>query len=76
MVLGYIYTKELDQAIRNYCYSNSLTIKRFSKKCWVNYNTYYVAKKRWTIWMSTIYKLRKVLKDFDFKSLPTKDDRL
>ena len=74
MVLGYIYTDELDKAIREYCYENSLTIKRFSKQCKINYNTYYVAKKRGTIGMSTVYRLRKVLKDFDFNSLPRRGD--
>jgi len=67
------FTEELDEAIRDYCFEQNLTMKAFFEKCWMSWNNYYMIKKRWIIWQNSLFKIKKRLKDFDFNSLPKID---
>ena len=67
------WTEELDEAIRNYCFKQNLTMKAFFEKCWMSWNNYYMIRKRWIIWQNSLFKIKKYLKDFDFNSLPKTD---
>lgn len=69
-----IFTKELDDAIRNYCFENNMPINQFFIKSWMSWNNYYLIRKRWIIWQNSIRKIKKFLKNFDFTSLPRADD--
>lgn len=69
---SFIINKQFDSIIDNYCYTHWLTVKEFMKKCWLSENTWYVAKKRWNIWLRSVFKIQKVIKDFDFRVLQRK----
>ena len=69
---SFIINKQFDSIIDNYCYTHWLTVKEFMNKCWLSENTRYVAKKRWHIWLRSVFKIQKVIKDFDFRVLQRK----
>lgn len=69
---SFIINNEFDRVIDNYCYTHWLTIKDFMKKCWLSENTRYVAKKRWSIWLRSVFKIQKVITNYDFRKLERK----
>ena len=72
MTLSFKFNDKLEKKVLDYCYDNWLTINKFMNKCWLSWNTWYVAKKRWVIWINSLYKIRRLIEDLDIHSLDRK----
>ena len=66
------FTRELDEAIMEKSYETDVPIKKMFASAGLSTNTYYVIKKRWVISPRSLYKIKKIIPEFDFTTLENK----
>ena len=66
---SYKFTRGLDEAIMEKSYETDVPIKKMFANVGLSTNTYYVIKKRWVISPRSLYKIKKIVPDFDFSKL-------
>lgn len=63
------FTKELDEAIIEKSYELDSPIKKMFEGVGLSTNTYFAIKRRWVISPRSLYKIKKLVPDFDFSKL-------
>lgn len=63
------FTKELDEAIIEKSYELDSPIKKMFASVGLSTNTYFAIKRRWVISPRSLYKIKKIVPDFDFSEL-------
>ena len=63
------FTKELDEAIVEKSYEMDLPIKKVFDSVGLSTNTYFAIKRRGVMSARSVYKLKKIMPEFDFKKL-------
>ena len=66
---SYKFTKELDEAIIEKSYEKDSPIKKMFADVGLSTNTYFAIKRRWVISPRSLYKIKKLVPDFDFSKL-------
>ena len=66
------FTKELDDAIIEKSYEMDSPIKKMFSDVGLSTNTYFAIKRRWVISPRSLYKIKKLVPDFDFTTLEIK----
>lgn len=66
---SYKFTKELDDAIIEKSYEMDSPIKKMFANVGLSTNTYFAIKRRWVISPRSLYKIKKIVPDFDFSKL-------
>lgn len=69
---SYKFTKELDEAIIEKSYEKDSPIKKMFADVGLSTNTYFAIKRRWVISPRSLYKIKKIVPDFDFSTLEIK----
>ena len=69
---SYKFTKELDEAIIEKSYELDSPIKKMFADVGLSTNTYFAIKRRWVISPRSLYKIKKIVPDFDFSTLEIK----
>lgn len=69
---SYKFTKELDEAIIEKSYEMDSPIKKMFSDVWLSTNTYFAIKRRGVISPRSLYKIKKLVPDFDFTTLEIK----
>lgn len=66
---SYKFTRGLDEAIMEKSYETDVPVKKMFANAGLSTNTYYVIKKRWVISPRSLYKIKKIVPDFNFSEL-------
>ena len=69
---SYKFTKELDEAIIEKSYEKDSPIKKMFADVGLSTNTYFAIKRRWVISPRSLYKIKKIVPDFNFSTLEIK----
>lgn len=66
---SYKFTKELDEAIVEKSYELDSPIKKLFASVGLSTNTYFACKRRWVISPRSLYKIKKIVPEFDFSKI-------
>lgn len=71
---SYKFTKELDEAIVEKSYELDSPIKKLFASVGLSTNTYFACKRRWVISPRSLYKIKKIVPEFDFSKIVEEDN--
>lgn len=66
---SYKFTEELDRALIEKSYEMGSPIKKMFEGVGLSTNTYFAIKRRWVISPRSLYKVKKLVPDFDFSKI-------